>query len=178
MRNNEPRGPAAPRASQLGPSPSRPPVEAAPHWGPPPPAGHPLGTNLRPSAHTRGVEVKLSWAAPAPRRPLPPPRPAPSPHPDGPPTAQRGPERRPRRLLPAPAAETPLGPRRREAQVQYRKVGDQELHRKPRDVSCLGVPLWTHQVQGTLFTRAEGVDTLALPVARTSAQVKRAGSIQ
>ncbi|XP_047551804.1 vegetative cell wall protein gp1-like [Lutra lutra] len=72
MRNNEPRGPAAPRASQLGPSPSRPPEEAAPHWGPPTPADSPPEANLRPSAHTREVEVKLSWAAPAPRRPLPP----------------------------------------------------------------------------------------------------------
>ncbi|XP_058584761.1 uncharacterized protein LOC131511003 isoform X1 [Neofelis nebulosa] len=128
MRNNEPRGPAAPRASQLCPSPSRPPVEAAPHWGPPPPAGHPLGTNLRPSAHTRGVEVKLSWAAPAPRRPLPPPRPAPSPHPAGPPTAQPGPERRPRRLLPAPAPETPLGPRRREAQLLLKNQEGDSQH--------------------------------------------------
>lgn len=73
------------------------------------PACPPPQANLRPSAHAQGVEVKLSWAASAPRRPLPPPRPAPTPHQARPPTAQPGPERSPRRLLPAPAPETPLG---------------------------------------------------------------------
>lgn len=120
LRNNEPRGPATPRAPQLRPCPSRTPrrrrLTGIPHLRP---VLH-CGPTSDPLAHTRGVEVKLSWAAPAPRRPRPPPRSAPSPHQVRPHTAQPDLERSPPRLSPAPVPENPPEPRLREAQVSSR----------------------------------------------------------
>ncbi|XP_006161222.1 splicing factor, proline- and glutamine-rich-like [Tupaia chinensis] len=106
LRNNKPRGPAAARASQLGPSPSRPErrrcLAGVPHTRP---AHHPPPTSGPPPT---SKELKSNFPKHLRRRGGP--FPAPSPHPARPPTTQPVRGAGCARSPPIPRPETLLAP--------------------------------------------------------------------
>ncbi|XP_073095143.1 uncharacterized protein [Manis javanica] len=136
MRNNEPRGRATPRASQLGRSRSRPRrrrcLTGVADSRPAPSPGR--SPTLRPLAGRRSKTFQGSpCAASAPS----PPWPSPCPHSARPPTAQNGPKRPARRLLPTSAPETPgAAPPRSQSELfgldYCRDSGDSSLTLPPK----------------------------------------------
>ncbi|DAA30652.1 TPA: hypothetical protein BOS_4251 [Bos taurus] len=140
-----PPGPKGSASFPVRPEPLSAPEEAAPHKSPPPAAGCPPRANLRPSAHSRGVEVKLSWAAPESRRP-------PFPRP-GPPHLLTRPGHPPRHPAQSavladasqPPPQDPHGPCRREAQWL-------EFFRKMARPKLWLIKMWEHHLRdGTSF---------------------------